>query len=185
MSCVSSHSSMLNIFAVFWNTGINWMIAYKMGWVVGFIYMYIYIFILYIYIYSYLHSQPQQPLSHNTQVETVNEQQFCSFRSHHRKDDMYCLFFFQLHPASFPLVDGLRWINTAPQALWEKIHKAGLQFNIENMLEITKHLCEMSAEKTSPLFSIFNQCWSFCRHALWMVPPLTVAHNAALNDDAN
>lgn len=102
-------SSMLNIFAVFWNTGINWMIAYKMGWVVGFIYIYVYI---------YLHSKPQQPLlthlptpEHDTAAETVNEQH--RIHSDLTTEKMAC--FSSLHPASFPLADGLRWI-TAPQA---------------------------------------------------------------------
>lgn len=111
LSCLSSHSSMLNIFAVFWNTGINWMIAYKMGWVVGFIYI-------------HLHSQPQQsPLTHaptpehDSAAETANEQHFIS--SVLSREKTPCVFSL-LHPASFPLADGLRWINAAPQALWEK-----------------------------------------------------------------
>lgn len=68
LSCLSFHSSMLNIFAVFWNTGINWMIACKMGWVVGI--MLHTVFAL---------STPTAPVTHlltpkhNTAAETVNE----------------------------------------------------------------------------------------------------------------
>lgn len=90
LSCLSSHSSMLNIFAVFWNTGINWMIAYKMGWVVGFI---------------YLHSQPQRSpltllptLEHGRAAETVNEQHFIHSDLTTEKKRRV---FLPLHPAFF------------------------------------------------------------------------------------
>lgn len=154
LSCVSSHSSMLNIFAVFWNTGINWMMAYKTGWVVGFIWTYL------LCICTLTHLPTPE---HNTAAETVNEEHFIhSDLTKEKMTFLHCILpsFLEL------MVSGESLLLKLSGRKFTKWHHT-----------ITESTMIFREHQIWPPFVIIHL---LSKHALWMVPPLTVAHNLKL-----